>query len=65
MSDVGDIVAHAAEGAAVGLPVYGFVKDVAETVSKACGMDDDDAKIVGIVAGATASITTTIVVGTP
>lgn len=65
MSDVGDIVAHVAEGAAVGLPVYGIVKDVAETISRECGMDDDAARIVGIVVGATASITTTIVAGTP
>ena len=65
MSDAGEIVAHVADGAAVGLPVYGFVKDIAETVSRACGMADEDARVVGIIAGATASITTTIVAGTP
>ena len=61
----GDIVAQVADGASFGLPVYGIVKDVAETVSRECGLDEHDAKIVGIVAGATASVTTTIVVGTP
>ena len=65
MSDAGEIVAHVAEGAAVGLPVYGFVKDLAESASRACGMGEQESKIIGIVAGATASLTTTLVVGTP
>jgi hypothetical protein len=49
----------------LGLPVYNFVKDIAESAAKALGADADTAKAIGVAAGATASITTAVSVGCP
>jgi hypothetical protein len=35
----------------VGLPVYSFTKDIVEAVAKGCGMEDKDAKALGISVG--------------
>jgi hypothetical protein len=49
----------------VGLPVYSFTKDIVEAVAKGCGMDDKDAKALGISVGAGVSVTTALITGCP
>ncbi|HJP75791.1 MAG TPA: hypothetical protein VJ914_16100 [Pseudonocardiaceae bacterium] len=63
----GDWFGQAVDGAAISLPlpVYGFVKDVTEAVSRECGMSERGAKATGMIVGAAASLTTSAVVGTP
>ncbi|HEX4224436.1 MAG TPA: hypothetical protein VHZ97_18850 [Pseudonocardiaceae bacterium] len=56
---------HIIDSASIGLPVYSIVKDLAETVSRECGMSERGAKVTGMIVGATASATTSMVVGTP
>jgi hypothetical protein len=58
MCDAGDILSG-------GLPVYSITKDLVETVARGCGMDDDDAKALGIAVGAGVSITTALTTGCP
>jgi hypothetical protein len=47
------------------LPVYSVTKDVTETIAKKCGMDEDNARTLGICTGATASFLTAITTGVP
>jgi len=58
MSDASDVIS-------CGLPVYSITKDIVETIAKGCGMDPDDARALGMAVGASASITTAVIVGCP
>jgi hypothetical protein len=48
-----------------GLPVYTVVKECTEGGLKKLGVDDDTARTVGRIWGATASVMTTLLAGTP
>jgi hypothetical protein len=47
------------------LPVYAFTKDATESIAKKCGMEPDDARVLGICTGAAASFLTAITTGIP
>jgi hypothetical protein len=49
-----------------GLPVYSIVREVAEEfASKVLDMDDDDARNFGRITGTAASVTSTLIIGSP